>query len=71
MIIEILEALNIYLIISRSGGSMGMIAIVGRVVRNERIFGLWKGVTPVSRFLLYLDRVLTFEKNKLGLIYVK
>ncbi|XP_042868885.1 mitochondrial glycine transporter A-like [Penaeus japonicus] len=29
-----------------SGGSMGMIAIVGRVVRNERIFGLWKGVTP-------------------------
>lgn len=49
---------------------MGMIAIVGRVVRNERIFGLWKGVTPVSRFL-YLDRVLTFEKNKLGLIYVK
>lgn len=50
---------------------MGMIAIVGRVVRNERIFGLWKGVTPVSRFLLYLDRVLTFEKNKLSLIYVK
>lgn len=29
-----------------SGGSVGMIAIVGRVVRNERIFGLWKGVTP-------------------------
>lgn len=29
-----------------SGGSVGMIATVGKVVRNERIFGLWKGVTP-------------------------
>lgn len=29
-----------------SGGSVGMLATVGKVVRNERIFGLWKGVTP-------------------------
>ncbi|KAK7076142.1 hypothetical protein SK128_005410 [Halocaridina rubra] len=29
-----------------AGGSMGMIATVGKVIQNERIFGLWKGVTP-------------------------
>lgn len=29
-----------------SGESMGMIATVGKVIQNERIFGLWKGVTP-------------------------
>ncbi|XP_076056102.1 mitochondrial glycine transporter A-like [Oratosquilla oratoria] len=27
-------------------GSAGMIATVGRVVKNERLFGLWKGMTP-------------------------
>ncbi|XP_045119312.1 mitochondrial glycine transporter-like [Portunus trituberculatus] len=27
-------------------GSVGMLATVGRVVRNERLFGLWKGMTP-------------------------
>ncbi|XP_064095286.1 mitochondrial glycine transporter-like [Macrobrachium nipponense] len=29
-----------------SGGSVGMLATVGKVIQNERIFGLWKGVTP-------------------------
>ncbi|XP_068219545.1 mitochondrial glycine transporter-like [Palaemon carinicauda] len=29
-----------------SGGSAGMLATVGKVIQNERIFGLWKGVTP-------------------------
>lgn len=29
-----------------SGSSVGMLATVGRVVRNERLFGLWKGMTP-------------------------
>uniref|UniRef100_A0A0P4VYX1 Mitochondrial glycine transporter n=2 Tax=Scylla olivacea TaxID=85551 RepID=A0A0P4VYX1_SCYOL len=27
-------------------GSVGMLATAGRVVRNERLFGLWKGMTP-------------------------
>lgn len=31
---------------SGSNGSVGMLATVGRVVRNERLFGLWKGMTP-------------------------
>lgn len=29
-----------------AGSSVGMLATVGRVVRNERLFGLWKGMTP-------------------------
>ncbi|KAK8728650.1 hypothetical protein OTU49_009075 [Cherax quadricarinatus] len=29
-----------------SDGSAGMLATVGKVVRNERLFGLWKGMTP-------------------------
>lgn len=29
-----------------SGGGSGMLYTVGKVVRNERLFGLWKGITP-------------------------
>ncbi|KAK4327699.1 hypothetical protein Pmani_001850 [Petrolisthes manimaculis] len=29
-----------------SGGAGGMLHIVSKVVRNERLFGLWKGMTP-------------------------
>lgn len=40
----------------RSAGSEGgMLHIVSKVVRNERLFGLWKGMTPVS--LLYPSTV--------------
>lgn len=40
--------------LSNNGGfcspsSPGVIAVVGNVVRQEKLMGLWKGMTPVSK----------------------
>ncbi|CAG7723232.1 unnamed protein product [Allacma fusca] len=33
------------------GQSNGMVAIVGSIVRNENLLGLWRGMTPVRLFV--------------------
>jgi hypothetical protein len=38
--------------IPTSGPGGGIISIVGHIVRHERLFGLWRGITPVRPTLL-------------------
>ena len=40
--------LNIYTFLCIFSGQLGMLSVVGAVVRQDKIVGLWKGLIPVS-----------------------
>jgi hypothetical protein len=54
---------------ARPGQPCGMITIVGHILQKEHIFGLWRGMTPVS--FDPLIAIITFPLDIICVFYVK
>lgn len=46
----------------------GIFTVVGHIVRNENILGLWKGMTPVSFQNKMYPTILRFQKLFIGIL---
>jgi len=45
--------IKIFIYSVQSGRAMGMVPILLQIYQTEQVLGLWKGMTPVSFYILW------------------